>query len=450
MQTDGNCGLSESGVEGITGSGHGCEPERKAMGQGSSGTESESTRAREQDGRPGDPGEARVIRVWPVASFFVAWMALWWSILGALLAPVVPGGWATVLALALVGAAPVLPLARSFGGRSYPSARTRVWVFRPFWYALLLLPLLAAAGLVGVLLGLPFSAAAGGGRLALALTAAALALLALAGYVGSRRLIVRKLDVLVEGLPAGLDGLRIAQVSDLHVGPHTSRRFLERVAAALRDGRADLIAITGDQVDDYAADVAHFTAAFAGIRAPLGVFAIPGNHDVYAGWDAVRRGTEAAGMRVLVNEAVALQRDGTRFWLAGTGDPAARHWNRGGARAAIPDIDRALAGVPPDEFTLVLAHNPALWPALARRGVALTLSGHTHHGQLSIPRLGWSLASPFLEHAMGVHRTGDSLLYIHPGTGFWGIPFRIGALPEVTLLTLRAGHVSEILASRAA
>ena len=98
----------------------------------------------------------------------------------------------------------------------------------------------------------------------------------------------------------------------------------------------------------------------------------------------------------------------------------------------------------------MLAHNPALWPALARGGVTLTLSGHTHHGQLSIPRLGWSLASPFLELAMGVHRAGDSLLYIHPGTNFWGIPFRIGALPEVAVLTLRAGNVSDIVASRAA
>ena len=414
------------------------------------GAEAESAPAPQDEGEEIGGAEPGVIRVWPVAGFFVAWLAVWWSIVGALLAPLLPGGWVTVIAVAVLGAAPVLTLARSFSGRSYPSARLRLWVFRPFWYALLLLPLLAAAGLVGVLLGLPFSAAAAGGRVALALAAAALTGLALTGYLGSRRLVVRHLDVLVDGLPAGLDGLRIAQVSDLHVGPHTSRRFLERVVAAVRDARADLIAVTGDQVDDYAPDIAHFTAAFAGVRAPLGVFAIPGNHDIYAGWDAVRRGMEAAGMRVLVNDAIALERHGTRFWLAGTGDPAARHWSRGGARAALPDIERTLAGLPADEVTLVLAHNPALWPALARGGVTLTLSGHTHHGQLSIPRLGWSLASPFLELAMGVHRAGDSLLYIHPGTNFWGIPFRIGALPEVAVLTLRAGNVSDIVASRAA
>ena len=75
--------------------------------------------------------------------------------------------------------------------------------------------------------------------------------------------------------------------------------------------------------------------------------------------------------------------------------------------------------------------------ALAARGVALTLSGHTHWGQFALPSLGWSLASPFLKHAMGAYREQDALLYINPGTGYWGIPFRLGALPEVTLVRLR-------------
>jgi predicted MPP superfamily phosphohydrolase len=138
--------------------------------------------------------------------------------------------------------------------------------------------------------------------------------------------------------------------------------------------------------------------------------------------------------------------------VAGTGDPAGLHWSRDGGRSAAPDVARTLAGVPADDFTIVLAHNPALWPALAERGADLTLSGHTHHGQLSIPRLGWSLASPFLEHAMGAHERGRSQLYINPGTNFWGIPFRIGALPEVTVLTLRRASAERrgIVAARAA
>ena len=117
----------------------------------------------------------------------------------------------------------------------------------------------------------------------------------------------------------------------------------------------------------------------------------------------------------------------------------------------MPDIDRTLAQVPAGAFTLALAHNPALWPRLANRHVQLTLSGHTHHGQVSIPRLRWSLASLFLEYAMGSYRRGGSLLYINPGTNYWGLPLRIGALPEVTVLTLRRAdrREAEITPSRA-
>jgi predicted MPP superfamily phosphohydrolase len=103
-------------------------------------------------------------------------------------------------------------------------------------------------------------------------------------------------------------------------------------------------------------------------------------------------------------------------------------------------VEATLAGIPPGAVVVALAHNPILWPALAERGVALTLSGHTHHGQLSVPHLSWSLASVFLEHAMGGYQASGSLLYINPGTNYWGLPFRIGALPEVTVIELRRGE----------
>lgn len=96
-----------------------------------------------------------------------------------------------------------------------------------------------------------------------------------------------------------------------------------------------------------------------------------------------------------------------------------------------------MAAIPRDGYSIVLAHNPALWPGLAARGARLTLSGHTHHGQISIPALRWCLASPFLEHAMGRYDQGRSVLYINPGTNHWGLPLRLGAWPEVTIVTLR-------------
>lgn len=375
-----------------------------------------------------------------VVSVLLAWMAALWLVVGALLAPVAPGGWAAVLALALLSAAPLAALVRGLGRGDYPSAAVRLVVLRPFWYAQLLLPLLAAAGLSGAIGGVPFSASGTAGRAAMLAVGVVYAVGMLAGYMGSRRLVVRHLDVAVPHLPGALDGTRVVQLSDLHVGPHTPRRQLARIAAATRGARPDLVAITGDQVDDFARDVEHFAAAFGGIAAPLGVYAIAGNHDVYAGWEGVRAGMERMGVRVLVNDAVRVERGGASLWVAGTGDPAGRQ--RRDAAAPAPDVERTLAPIPQGAVALVLAHNPVLWPDVVRRAAArgvrtVTLSGHTHHGQLSIPRLGWSLASPFLEHAMGAHREGEALLYINPGTNYWGIPFRIGALPEVTVLTLR-------------
>lgn len=361
------------------------------------------------------------------------WNALPWLVLGWLFAPVFPGGGLGMLAVAVLVFLPVFVLLRGFQRRVYPSALTRLLVLRPFWYAQLFLPLLAISGLVGSLVGLFFGEPRDIGRWVVGGMAAVLFLAAIWGYLGTRRLVVRSLDLHFPDLPAGLEGMRIVQLSDLHVGPHTPRRYLAQIAEAVRNAKPDLIALTGDQVDDYARDVEPLGAAFGNLSAPLGVFAIAGNHDVYAGWDAVRRGMEQIGWTVLVNEAVPLERSGTQFWIAGTGDPAG---GRRGTSAVAPDIDKTLANVPQNAFTVALAHNPALWPDLAARNVALTLSGHTHYGQFAIPRLDWSLASPFLELAMGLHQHGASLLYINPGTNYWGPPLRIGTPPEITVVTV--------------
>lgn len=377
--------------------------------------------------------------LWKVLIGFLAWNSALWLVVGGLLAPSVPGGWRTLLALMVVLASPFVLILRGMGGDSYPSAFTRIWIYRPFWYAQLALLLLAAAGLLGLLVGLPFGSGPQVGRGVAGVTGVLLLVGAAWGYGGTRRLVVRPMDLVFPGLPQGLDGMRIVQLSDLHVGPHTSRKHLARVVEAVGDARPDLIVLTGDQVDDYARDVEALGATLGGLSAPFGVIAVAGNHDVYAGWDPVRRGMERLGWKVLVNEAVRLEREGARLWVAGTGDPAGGM--RPGDRHVAPDLGRTMASIPADEFSIVLAHNPALWPGLVRLGADLTLSGHTHYGQLAVPRLGWSVASLFLDHAMGAHREGSSVLYINPGTNYWGIPFRIGALPEVTVVTLRGSPV---------
>ena len=374
---------------------------------------------------------------------FVAYLIACWGVVialaaGAGTAPAVAAG-----ALALYATLPIVVFLRLRRWAFYPTAAFRLLVVRPVLYIQLLLPFVAAAGVGGALVGAPFGRALWGGQVgALGMLGAGLVLL-ITGYAGTRRLVVRRVDAEVPGLPAEFDGIRIAQLSDLHVGPQTPRAFLRRVVEATNALGANVIAVTGDLVDDRAEDVTAYIAGLGGLEAPLGVYMIPGNHDIMAGWETVHRGLRAAGIgTVLVNAMHILRRGSASLALVGTGDPAAR---RRGPAAAAPDIAKALRAVPPDVTVVALAHNPALWPLLVERGVAVTLSGHTHWGQFAVPHLDWSLASLFLERAMGAHRAESSLLYINPGTGYWGIPFRIGASPEITLVTL---HRADVAAAR--
>lgn len=372
-----------------------------------------------------------------VSLVFAGWTLLHMGILAALLWTLIPWWSAPAAYVLMLGAIAVL--LRNFREDAYPSRWTRLLVVRPFWYAQVSLFFLSAVGTLGFLVGLPFGHAVLWARWALAGEAALLLLSFVVGYIGSRALVVKRVSFAFADLPASFDGVTIAQLSDLHVGPHTPGGYLRRIVRSVEDAKPDLIAFTGDQVDDYDQDVARFAEVFGGLRAPLGVYAIAGNHDVYAGWPGVRDGMLGAGMRVLVNDAEPIRRDADALWIVGTGDPAGAQGRVPGGDEAAPDLEKSMAKVPPGGFTLVLAHNPALWPHLvARGGARMTLSGHTHHGQLSIPFLNWCLATPFLgEVAMGAPRRGDAQLYINPGTNYWALPFRIGAWPEVTLVTLR-------------
>ncbi len=361
-------------------------------------------------------------------------LTLCWTSVGLLLAPVVPGHAVTVVTAALLlGALPFATLVTVMAGGLYPGALLRIVVFRTFWYTQFGVILATPVGLLGAIAGSPFGRGAAVGRAAVLAALLLFALLAVVGYAGSRKLVVRRFVAALPDLPSGLDGLRLVQLSDLHVGPHTPRRHLAAVRRAVEEARPELIAVTGDLVDDSPGDVDCYRDAFGALTAPLGVYAIPGNHEIYTGWTAMRSHLERLPLRLLVNGSATVERNGARLTVVGTGDPA------GGAGEPGPDFESAFREVDPGTFVLALAHNPALWPALAARGVPFTLSGHTHWGQFAIPRLGWCLASPFLALAMGWHARGRSLLYIHPGSNYWGLPFRVGTPAEVAVITLRSG-----------
>jgi predicted MPP superfamily phosphohydrolase len=391
-------------------------------------------------------------------AIFLAILAAIWVLPALALAPVVPGGgWTVPLAALLLTPLPVYLLIRVRNSGWYPGKWFRLLVLRPFWYAqlcVLLLPIgTVAGGLVGFGIGVAGGSGAGtaggstagafsqgmaaigaGARMGMLVILSLFAVAAVLGYLDSRRLRARTIEAAFPDLPHELDGLRIVQLSDLHVGPHSPDSFMRRAARLAREVEPHLIAVTGDLVDDFAGDVDVYARYFGSLSAPLGVWVVPGNHDVHADWRLVRERLTSLPLRVLVNDSVTLEWNGATFALIGTGDPAGNPW---GPDIAAPRLDDATAKVPSGIFTVALAHNPALWPGLVERGARLTLSGHTHWGQFALPGLSWSLAGVFLEHAMGEYRNGDSMLYVSPGTNYWGVPFRLGTPPEVGLVVLR-------------
>src|SRR5216683_1844895 len=168
--------------------------------------------------------------------------------------------------------------------------------------------------------------------------------------------------------------------------------------------------------------------AIASIPATHGTFAILGNHDFWAGADAVDRELTAAGIQVLRNRGIALERGGDRIWLCGVDDP----WS------GRCDLRAALRGRPEGAATVLLSHQPNTWPLAQKAGVHLQLSGHTHGGQVAMLWLhrSLSLARLITPFVAGLYRAGTSFLYVNRGAGSVMPVFRIGARPEVTELTL--------------
>lgn len=242
--------------------------------------------------------------------------------------------------------------------------------------------------------------------------------------------VVKRREVRVRGLPRALDGLRVAQLSDVHCGPYVPGWMYRLWAARASRLGADVIALTGDLItagEGYLDDVRDLVAH---LRAPHGVVACMGNHDYFGTTEGVAEAVVAGGARLLRNESFALTRGGDALWVAGIDD----RWTK------RDDMAAALRGVPEGAAVLLLAHDPASFPEAVRRGVALTLSGHTHGGQIGVPGLfeRVNLARIITRYTAGIFYEADSALYVNRGIGTTGPPVRVGMWPEVALLTLRA------------
>jgi predicted MPP superfamily phosphohydrolase len=252
----------------------------------------------------------------------------------------------------------------------------------------------------------------------------------------NRPRVVRR-DLSLRRWPEPLDGFRVALLSDFHYDVYFSVHPIHAAIGMVNDLRPDLIVLAGDFVSIPLFDIGPAKAAWAAepcaqllgqMHATHGSWAALGNHDFYTDPRHVTAALEAERIRVLANESAPIEVNGARFWLAGVNDVHAR----------AADIDKTLHGIPGDEATVLLAHEPDYADEVARFAVDLQLSGHSHGGQVRIPMVG-PLYLPELgrKYVWGPYRIGELTLYTNPGLGTVGFPVRWNCPPEITLLTLR-------------
>jgi uncharacterized protein len=256
-----------------------------------------------------------------------------------------------------------------------------------------------------------------------------------AGEIGRHELSIDEITIHLTRLPDAFRGMRIVQVSDFHYAEFSEAYFLREVVEHVNRLRPDLVVLTGDFVSfgplphSYArAHAPECAAIVGGIICPQR-YAIMGNHDSVVGARYVIGPLREHGIPTLVNAAVALERDGQRLWLAGLGSACE---DESHPEKAIPKS--ALAA---GEAIIVLAHEPDIFPDIAKFNVDLMLSGHTHGGQVRLPFLP-PLQLPVLgrNYVEGLFRQGSTQLYVNRGIGAVGVPFRLNCPPQISVLTL--------------
>jgi len=273
-----------------------------------------------------------------------------------------------------------------------------------------------------------------GRRLLIARSSAALigtAAVGLVGYgmstaLGGPR--ITPVSVPLAKLPPSMDGLRIAVVSDIHLGPLLGRAHTERIVSMINEQRVDLVTIVGDLVDGSVAELGEAAAPLRDLTSTHGSFFVTGNHEYFSGADQWIDELARLGVTPLLNERTEIRARGGVLDLAGVNDVTAEGDDE-------PDFDRALGGRDVARPVILLAHQPVQVDRAAQRGVDLQLSGHTHGGQM-FPFHGIvRLAQPALS---GLHLVGGTQLFVTRGAGFWGPPVRIGAPPEIAVVRLTA------------
>jgi predicted MPP superfamily phosphohydrolase len=250
-------------------------------------------------------------------------------------------------------------------------------------------------------------------------------------FVERSRILARPVDLKIAGLPRDLDGLRLAQLTDIHLGPFLAERELERSVEIANDFKPHLALVTGDLISDPGDPLDACLARLARLRASDGVYGCLGNHEGYARVE----GYTARQARQLGIEFLRSQHRSLRVGAASLNLAGVDYQKMGG-----PYLEDSAGLVEAGSFNVLLSHNPDVFPDAAAQGYDLVISGHTHGGQINFEIFDRSVnvSKFYTPFVYGQYRQGNSLLYVSRGIGTVAIPVRLGAPPEVNLIRLCA------------
>jgi predicted MPP superfamily phosphohydrolase len=284
--------------------------------------------------------------------------------------------------------------------------------------------------------------------------ALALTIIPAAGFIygmiwGAYKYRVHKVKVPSAKLPDAFDGFKIVQLSDIHTGSFVNNDALKRAFKIAQDLQPDLILFTGDLVNNEAKETEGYEEVYASLKAPYGVYSVLGNHDYgdYVHWetneakrdnlDRLKKVQAEAGWKLLINEHVALEKDGQKIALLGV-----ENWGGSMHFPKYGKLDVAHRGTHEFPFKILMSHDPSHWEKQVRidyPDIDLTLSGHTHGMQMGIeiPGFKWSPVKYLYRFWAGLYQQDQQFLYVNRGLGFLGYPGRLGIWPEITLLELK-------------
>lgn len=238
---------------------------------------------------------------------------------------------------------------------------------------------------------------------------------------------LERVEISLNRLPKKLDGFKIVHLSDIHHSPFTGLDHIKRTIKVANRLRPDMFLLTGDYVSHEREYIAPVAVELAKLKSKYGTYACLGNHDHWTDADLVTHLFRGEGINMLVNEGLRFEARGASFWLAGVDD----------YMVGKTDVPAALRGSYPDEMKLLLAHNPIIFREAVRYGVDLTLSGHTHGGQIKL-RDEEKRILPRRKLSSGLHSKKKSQIYITRGIGTVVLPVRYQCPPEISLLELRS------------